>query len=111
MLALPALSVLAPQLSSDVFRMEVKLGRYAVSALHSRAMQRLDATVAVMKHSLDAQLVVRCRQPQIRAATSKSHSTHRTCCLHCGIRDLSPNLYERRCYACGGVDASKPAGN
>ena len=58
-LALPALSVLTPQLSSDVFRMEVKLGKFAVSAVHSRTMQRLDATVATMKHSLDAQLVVR----------------------------------------------------
>ena len=58
-LALPALSVLTPQLSSDVFRAEVKLGVFAVSAIHSRAMQRLDATVATMKHSLNAQLVVR----------------------------------------------------
>ena len=58
-LALPALSVLTPQLSSDIFRTEVKQGKFAVSALHSRAMQQLDAAVAVMKHSLDAQLVVR----------------------------------------------------
>jgi len=58
-LALPSLAVLKPQLSSDVFRAEVKLGKYAVSAVHSRTMQRLDATVATMKHLLDVQLVVR----------------------------------------------------
>ncbi len=58
-LALPALSVLPPQLSSDVFRTEVRQGNFAVSALHSRATQRLNAAVAMMKHSLDAQLVVR----------------------------------------------------
>ena len=58
-LALPSLAVLKPQLSSDVFRAEWKLGRFAASAVHSRTMQQLDATVAVMKHTLDAQLVVR----------------------------------------------------
>ena len=51
--------MLPPQLSSDVFRTEVRQGSFAVSALHSRATQRLNAAVSMMKHSLDAQLVVR----------------------------------------------------
>ena len=58
-LELPTLSVLQPQLSSDIFRMELRRGTFEVSALHSRAMQQLNAAVATMKHSLDAQLVVR----------------------------------------------------